>query len=128
MAKRESIEVEGIGHSAPIPMASRIGNMLYTSGIFGTDRKTGKVPESAEEQAQCAFDNLRALLAQVGATPENVIYVHVYMKDRGQREAINKPWREMFPDEHSRPARHAVETALPGNNFLQIQAVAVLDS
>jgi len=109
-------------------MASKIGNMLYSSGIFGTDPKNGKTPETVEEQAEQAFENLRSLLKAAGGTPENVIYVTVYMKDRGQREAVNKPWLKMFPDEHSRPARHAIETSLPGNNFLQLQAIAVLDT
>lgn len=125
--KRQSIDIEGVAHGAPIPMASRIGNMLYSSGIFGTDPKTGKSPEGADAQAEQAFENLRSLLKAAGATPENVIYVTVYMKDRAQRDAVNKPWLKMFPDEHSRPARHAIQTDLPGGNFLQLQVVAVLD-
>lgn len=128
MAKRQSIDIEGVHHGAPIPMASKVGNMLYSSGIFGTDPKTGKTPETVEAQAEQAFENLRSLLKAAGGTPENVIYVTVYMKDRGQRDAVNKPWVKMFPDEHSRPARHAIETALPGGNFLQLQVVAVLDA
>lgn len=127
MAKRQSIDIEGVAHGAPIPMASKIGNVMYSSGIFGTDPKTGKTPETVEAQAEQAFENLRSLMKAAGGSPENVIYVTVYMKDRGQREAVNKAWLKLFPDEHSRPARHAIETSLPGGNFLQLQAVAVLD-
>ncbi len=126
MAKRQSLEVPGIGHSNPLPMGSKIGSMVYSSGIFGTDPETGKVPPTAEAQAEHAFNNMRALLEQAGGTPDDIIYVTVYMKDRAQRNAINAPWLKMFPDEHSRPGRHAIESNLPEGNFLQLQCVAVL--
>lgn len=127
MAKRISLEVPGIGHTNPLPMGSKIGNMVYSSGIFGTDPRTGKVPPTAEAQAEQAFANMKALVEVAGGTPENIIQVIIYMKDREQRSAVNGPWLKMFPDEHSRPARHAIETSMPEGNFLQLMCVAVLD-
>ena len=126
MAKRTSINIKGMAHGAPIPMGSKIGNMVYSSGIFGTDPKTGKVPPTAEAQAEQAFANMRALLEVAGGTPEDIISVTVYMSDRNQRGAVNAPWLKMFPDEHARPARHALETNMPEGNFVQLQCVAVL--
>ena len=50
------------------------------------------------------------------------------MKDRSQREAVNAPWLEMFPDEDDRPARHAIEyDAFPPGILVQLEVVAVLD-
>ena len=40
--KRRSIHVEGIQHGAPIPMGALVGNVLFSSGIMGTDPATGK--------------------------------------------------------------------------------------
>ena len=40
--KRRSVHVEGVEHGAPIPMGARVGNMLFSSGIMGTDPATGK--------------------------------------------------------------------------------------
>ena len=64
----------------------------------------------------------------LGRPKVDIVHVRILMKDRGQREAINKPWLEMFPDEHSRPARHALETNLGGQFIFQAEIVAVLNS
>ena len=126
MAWRESIEIPPVGHNAPIPMAARVGNLLFSSGIAGADPATGKLPESVDEQAANAFENLANLLAKAGAKPGDVGHVTVFLKDNAYRQVVNKPWVEMFPDEHSRPARHAIVN--PALNFaLQLEIVAVIE-
>jgi 2-iminobutanoate/2-iminopropanoate deaminase len=121
---RESFHVQPMIHQNPIPTAARTGNMLYTSVIAGRDPETGKVPEDPAQQAVNAFAILRKILDTAGAAPGDVAMVNVYLKDNAYREHVNKPWVEMFPDEHSRPARHSFIDA----NFtgVQIQAVAVV--
>jgi len=47
--------------------ATRIGKMIYTSGVPGIDRKTGLLAAGAERQFAAAFDNLTALLEAAGA-------------------------------------------------------------
>jgi hypothetical protein len=32
----------------------------------------------------------------------------VWISDRNLRETMNRHWVEMFPDPHSRPARHTI--------------------
>lgn len=108
MSKRRSFEVEGLGHANPIPAASRIGNIVATGGISGTDVKTGKVPEDSAAQCANMFANLRAILAAAGATPEDVIRLTVWIKRPEIRAEVNKEWLVMFPDPHSRPARHTM--------------------
>ena len=44
MAWRESYEIPNVAHNAPIPMATRVGNILYTSGIMGKSMETGEFP------------------------------------------------------------------------------------
>jgi 2-iminobutanoate/2-iminopropanoate deaminase len=125
MAWRESIDIPPVVHNNPIPMACRVGNMLFTSGISGADPATGQVPASQEQQAYNAFANLQHVLDKAGATPGDVVYIAVMLKDNAYRELVNKPWVEMFPDETDRPARHAL--IMPNLNFdLQIQARAVI--
>jgi len=61
-------------------------------------------------------------------TTKNVGTIKVYMKDRSQRDAVNRPWLEMFPDENDRPARHAIEyDAFPPGVLVQLEIVAVVD-
>ena len=125
MAWRESFNVPPMIHQNPIPTASKTGNMLYTSVISGRDMQTGKVPESVPEQAANVFKILKAILDRFGATPGDVAKVTVFLKDNSSREHVNKPWVEMFPDENSRPARHAIVDPHLGAD-LQIEAIAVV--
>lgn len=126
--KGRSIHVEGVRHGAPIPFGARVGNMTFSSGIAGADPATGKVPEDPESQCVFAFANMKTMLENAGATTKNVGTIKVYMKDRSQREAVNRPWLEMFPDEDDRPARHAIEyDAFPPGTLVQLEVVAVVD-
>ena len=125
--KRRSIHVEGIQHGAPIPMGALVGNVLFSSGIMGTDPATGKVPEDLATQCELAFANMNSLVENAGGTVEDIGAVKVWMKDRGQREAVNRPWLKMFPDENNRPVRHAVEyDAFPPGVQVQLEIMAVL--
>jgi len=124
--KGRSIHVDGVQHGAPIPMGARVGNMIFSSGII--DPSTGKVPEDLDSQCVFAFANMKTMLENAGATTKNVGTIKVYMKDRSQRDAVNRPWLEMFPDENDRPARHAIEyDAFPPGVLVQLEIVAVVD-
>jgi len=115
--KGRSIHVDGVQHGAPIPMGARVGNMIFSSGIKDLD-----------SQCVFAFANMKTMLENAGATTKNVGTIKVYMKDRSQRDAVNRPWLEMFPDENDRPARHAIEyDAFPPGVLVQLEIVAVVD-
>jgi 2-iminobutanoate/2-iminopropanoate deaminase len=125
--KRRSLEVAGVSHgSAPIPMGSRVGNIIYSSGIAGVDPSTGKLATDVAGQAFFAFQNMRAMLADGAASFEDVVRVTVYLKDNTARDAINAEWINAFPDPHSRPARHALIYDLQHGMLLQLEVVAVL--
>ena len=126
MAKRESIEIPGLAHGAPIPMGSKIGNMVYSSGISGRDAETGELPSDPDNQAAHLFQNIRTFMSIAGGTPDDIIRVTLHIREESYRAVLNTPWIEMFPDEHSRPARHAVKTELRGDVLFQAEIVAVL--
>ena len=126
--KGRSIHVDGVKHGAPIPMGARVGNMSFSSGIMGADPATGTVPEDLESQCVFAFANMKTMVENAGGTIKNIGTIKVYMKDRSQREAVNRPWLEMFPDEDDRPARHAIEyDAFPPGVLVQLEIVAVVE-
>ena len=62
----------------------------------------------------------------IGRTPDNIASMKVYLKDEKLRDAVNKAWLKMFPDEHDRPARHALKVELRGEVLFQIEVIAVL--
>jgi 2-iminobutanoate/2-iminopropanoate deaminase len=124
---RVSIEVEGFEHDNPIPAACRVDKLLITSSISGKELFSGKLPEGIDAQCENMFATLRKVLAAAGGTPEDVIKMNVWLKDRSQRPAVNKGWLEMFPDEHSRPARHTFHAPdLGGNMLVQCEVTAVV--
>jgi 2-iminobutanoate/2-iminopropanoate deaminase len=127
MSKRKSFDIEGLGHANPIPAVSRIGNIVATGGISGTDRNTGKIPEDVAKQCALMFTNLRTILVAAGATPEDVIRVTVWIKRSEIRAEVNKEWIVMFPDVDARPARHTMfYDHFSGNMAVQCEAWAVI--
>ncbi|MGN6720349.1 MAG: RidA family protein [Candidatus Binatia bacterium] len=126
MAKRKTIHIKGMEHGAPIPNGVVIGNMVFSSAISGKDAKTAVLSPNPDEQAEAMFRNLQLFMESAGGKPENIAYMKVYLKEEKLRDSVNKAWLKMFPDEHDRPARHALKTELRGDNLFQIEVIAVL--
>ena len=127
MGRRVSIEVPGFEHDNPIPAACRVGPFLISSGVSGKDPYTGKLPDGIEAQCEQMFATVRKILEIAGGGPEDVVKMNVWMKDRTQRPHLNKGWLEMFPDPHSRPARHTFQSSdLPGAMLVQCEIFAVI--
>jgi 2-iminobutanoate/2-iminopropanoate deaminase len=127
MSPRRSIDVEGMGHGAPIPMGSRIGNTIYSSGIMGTDRTTGTMPADGETQVRNTFANLVAFMDAADATVGDLIRVSVSLSDNALRSLINEEWLKLFPDAESRPARHISFHESAGPMIIQLEVVAVVE-
>lgn len=108
-------------------MGARVGGILWTSGVMGKDPSTDQLPEDGAAQARFMFDNLRALLRTGGAKLDDVVRITVYVKDNGQRDAVNEQWLRCFPDPDDRPARHTQVVDLPGRMLVQLEAIAVID-
>jgi 2-iminobutanoate/2-iminopropanoate deaminase len=127
MPRRVSIEVPGFEHDNPIPAACRVGSFLITSGVSGKEPYTGQMPEGIEAQCAQMFATVRSILELGGGSPEDVVKMNVWMKDRKQRPFLNKGWLDMFPDPHSRPARHTFESPdLPGQMLVQCEVIAII--
>jgi 2-iminobutanoate/2-iminopropanoate deaminase len=126
MSIRRSIELEGLHHGGqPIPLATRIGDILVSGGIMGISPESGSIAEGIEEQCTQLFANVRQIMAVAGGSPDDIIKMTFFVKDRSSRDAINKEWLAMFPDAASRPARHTLTTDLPGPVLLQCELFAV---
>jgi 2-iminobutanoate/2-iminopropanoate deaminase len=125
--RRRSIFAKGASHVNPIPSASRIGNIVFTGSIFGIDPKTKEVPNDPAAQVRLLFANLRDLVAECGATTDDIIKLAFSVKSLSVREAINEEWIAMFPDPDSRPARHVfVYEHLAGNQVVSCEACLVI--
>jgi len=129
MEKRQSINVPGASHVNPIPSACRRGPFVVTGAISGTDPETGKVPGELDAQCRAMFANVRWVMEAAGGTPEDIVKMTVWITDRALRPILNTHWVEMFPDPHSRPARHTMTSHdLAAPMQIQCDIMAVLSA
>jgi 2-iminobutanoate/2-iminopropanoate deaminase len=125
--KRSSFEVPGLEHNNPIPMVCRIGPYLHSSGINGKDPVSGLLPADIGGQCAQMFRNVRLVLEKAGATPEQVLKMTFFLPARDLRPHINPHWLALFPDPHSRPARHVhSEPDLTGGMLVQCELFAIV--
>lgn len=128
MGSRKSINIPGRAHrGGSIPMGSRIGNTVYSSGIGGGNPDGGGAPDDLDKQAENLFTNMKNFIEAAGGTMEDIIFVMLLLKDRAARDFIDKHWLAAFPDEESRPARHALQAELGGGQSMQALITAVIE-
>ena len=121
MTKRQSINGELPRHENPIPNASRIGNIIMSSVIGGSNPGTRDLPISLEQQIANVFAHIRHDIEAAGASVDDIIKITFWVKDPTTgRAALNVEWVKMFPDAASRPARHTL--TLPPDSRAQVQA------
>jgi enamine deaminase RidA (YjgF/YER057c/UK114 family) len=125
--RRRSVHIGGFKHVNPIPNASRIGNLLMSGVILGRDPATGAMPADIESQCANIFAHMKAIVEAGGGTTDDIIKMTVWLKDRSQRGPVNVEWLKMFPDEHSRPARHSLAMEMEGGALVQCDFTAVID-
>ena len=125
MSKRRSIEIEGFGHSNPIPSASLVNGVLMSSIIGGRDPVTGKLPPTLEEQLANLFLFAKRIVEAAGGTTEDIVKMNFWLRDPSKREVINTEWVKMFPNAESRPARHT-QPLTAGDALAQCDVIAVI--
>ena len=127
MAKRQSINGARARHENPIPNASRIGNVVMSSVIGGSNPGTRELPAKLEQQVANVFGYIRHDIEAAGGTVDDIIKVTFYVKDPAtQRAALNDEWVKMFPDPNARPARHTQTLPPDSRALVQADFVAVL--
>lgn len=109
----------------PYSQGIRAGNLVFTSGQIPLDPATGLIPQGIEAQTRQAMENVLAVLAQAGATAENIVKTTVFLRNMDDFAAMNGVYATFFSG--PAPARSAVQVArLPKDCPLEIEAVAVL--
>ena len=127
MARRKSINIPGFKHVNPIPNGSRIGNLMMSGVIIGVDPATHKLPPDLRQQCANMFGHVRSIVEAAGGTPDDIIKITVWLKDPGDRTAMNEEWQKLFPDPDSRPARHALPHLGGGDHLILCDVTAVID-
>ena len=127
MAKRRNIEVPGLGHTNPIPLATMIGPFLVSGGIPGRDPATGKTGADFDSQVELMFANIHRIMKAAGGTTDDILKLTVWLKSGRSKKTLNEQWLLMFPNESSRPARHTfVYDDLPLDYEIQCEIQAIV--
>ena len=127
MTKRQSINGPRPRHENPIPNASRIGNIVMSSVIGGSNPGTRDLPATLEAQVANVFANIKSDVEAAGGTVADIIKITFWVKDPvKQRAALNDEWVKMFPDPESRPARHTQHLPADARAAVQADFIAVL--
>ena len=84
------------------------------------------MPAAMLEQGANMFAHMKATVEAAGGSTSDIIKMTVWLKDRSQRAPVNAEWLKMFPDEHSRPARHALQMDMDGGALVQCDFTAVI--
>ncbi len=109
----------------PYVQATKLGEMLFTSGVIPVNPATGEIPSTVEEQARQAFSSLKALVEASGSSIEKVVKTTLFIKNMDDFAKINAIYAEVFAEPY--PCRSCVEVArLPKDVLLEIEAVAHL--
>ncbi len=105
------------------------GRLVYFAGQLGMDI-SGKMGANAREQMELAFQNLKAALASVGASFDQVVKVNNYIVNIGANIAQFREVRDKYVNTAAPPASTTIgvpELARPGALF-EVEAVAILPS
>ena len=110
----------------PYSQAIKEGNVLYCSGQIPLVPETGEiVAGDIKAQAKQSLENVKAVLAEAGATFNNVVKTTVYIVDMADFGAVNEVYAEYFGDH--KPARSCVAVKeLPKGARVEIEVLVVL--
>ena len=100
-----------------------VGNTFYLAGTIGLTEDQ-KVPTSAAEEARLVMDDVKATLAAVGMSMDDLVSVQVFCSDVTHYAAFNRVYRTYFTKEFPARAFIGSGTLLFGARF-EVQAIAV---
>ena len=124
--RRKNYEVPGVGHHDPIPMASSIGPLLQSSGIYGIDAATGNVVEGRDSQTDMVLRITRDLMAEAGGAVDDITALTVMVQDFAEVPYFRSRLKSLFPDPNSQPALHFIRYQMPKQWHLQFHVTAML--
>ncbi len=110
----------------PYSQGIQTGNLVFVAGEKGIDPKTGKiVPGGIAAETRQTLENIRAILAEAGATLDDAVASTVHMTDLAEFAQMNAVYAEYFGAQP--PGRTTVQVAaLPAGARIEITVIAVV--
>jgi len=110
----------------PYSQAIQAGNLIFVAGEKGIDRRTGKiVPGGIAAETRQTLENIKAILAEAGATLDDAVASTVHIVDLAEFAEMNRVYAEYFTV--MPPGRTTVQVAaLPAGARIEITITAVV--
>ncbi|OEZ27416.1 RidA family protein [Variovorax boronicumulans] len=108
--------------------ATRVGDMVWVSGQVGFDVATGKPGQGMAAQARLAFQNLKAVLEEAGATLADVVEIMTFHMDMQgpDIQAFAKVKDEFLPNRYPSWTGVGVTQLAHPAYLVEVRAVAVV--
>ena len=122
--KKELNSSKAPGAIGPYSQAIQTGNLIFVSGQLPINAETGEMPADIKAQTKQSIDNVKAILAEAGATLDNVVKTTVFLADMELFGPMNEVYGQVFTAPF--PARSAVAVReLPKQVLVEIEVIAV---
>lgn len=109
----------------PYSHAVVAGNLMFLSGQIAINPETGEMPAGVQAQTAQAIANIKAILAEKGATLDNVVKTTVYLAEMSLFGEMNEIYAQHFTEPF--PARSAIAVKeLPKRALVEIEVIAAL--
>ena len=106
----------------PFHPAVRAGDFIFVSGQVGKDAEGNMIDGTIEEETQATIDAIRRILAEDGATLDDVVRVTTYLQDTRDFGRYNKVFGANFTN--AGLARTTVEAKAVINTKIEMDAIA----
>lgn len=123
--KKEIKSTKAPGAIGPYSQATVAGNLVFVSGQLPINAETGEMPADIKAQTNQSIENIKAILAEVGATLDNVVKSTVFLADMSLFGPMNEVYAEHFHEVFPARCAFAVKE-LPKQALVEIEVIAAL--
>ena len=116
------------GQNLPFSAAVRVDNMLYLSGVIGTDPEADTLrpmPGGVAAETRRAMEIIRDELDTFGSSMERVVKCTIFLADMSEWGAMNEVYVTFFDTPPARSALGANGLAIDAR--VEIECIAALD-
>lgn len=113
------------GAIGPYSQAVQAGNLIFVSGQLPINAETGEMPSDIKAQTRESIKNIKAILAEAGATLDNVVKTTVFLADMEFFAPMNEVYAEEFKAVFPARCAFAVKE-LPKKALVEIEVIAAL--
>lgn len=123
--KKEINAAGAPGAIGPYSQAIAANGFLYVSGQLPINAADGSMPEDIEGQTTQSLENVKAILAEAGATLDNVVKTTVFLADMSLFGPMNEVYGRYFAKPFPARCAFAVKE-LPKKALVEIEVIAAL--